>query len=121
MIPSPLCMLWLSTRRCWWLIFGTLLGRKEDGSLTFFRSFNDWKFDEILCLLNTIQGKQIIESQKDLMFFKETKNGNFSVKLLFKALDQFENVVFPYKFIWNSWVPSKVGFFWLGKPLGANF
>ena len=67
--------------------------------------------DEILYLLNTIQGKQIIENQEDLMFLKETKNGNFSVKLLFKAMDRFENVVFPYKFIWNSWVPTKVDFF----------
>ena len=55
------------------------------------------------------------------MFFKETKNGNFSVKLLFKAMDRSENVVFPYKLIWNSWVPMKVGFFLLGKPLGAKF
>ena len=45
------------------------------------------------------------------MFFKETKNGNFSMKLLFKAMDQSENIVFPYKLIWNSWVPMKVGFF----------
>ena len=45
------------------------------------------------------------------MFFKETKNGNFSVTLLFKAMDRYENVVFPYKFIWNSWVPTKVDFF----------
>ena len=66
-ILFPPCMLWLTTRRCWWLICGTLLGRKED------RSFNDWELDEMLSLLNTIQGKQIIESQEDLMFFKETK------------------------------------------------
>ena len=30
---SPPCKLWLTTRRCWWPICGTLLGRKEDGSL----------------------------------------------------------------------------------------
>ena len=29
-IPSLLYMLWLSTRRRWWLIYGTLLGRKKD-------------------------------------------------------------------------------------------
>ena len=86
--------------------------REEGGWIPhFIRSFNDWELDEILCLLNTIQGKQIIESQEDLMFCKETKDGNFSVKLLFKALDRSENVVFLHKFIWNSWVPTKVGFF----------
>ena len=86
---------------------------REEGGWTpcFIRSFNDWELDEIFSLLNTIQGKKIIENQEDLMFFKETKNGIFSVKLLFKAMDRSENVVFPYKFIWNSWVPTKVGFF----------
>ena len=74
--------------------------REEGGWIPcFIRSFNDWELDEILCLLNTIQGKQIIESQEDLMFCKETKDGNISVKLLFKALDQFENVVFPQQFL----------------------
>ena len=43
----------------------------------FIRSFNDWELDEILSLLNIIQGKQIIVSQEDLMFFKEIKNGIF--------------------------------------------
>ena len=86
--------------------------REEGGWIPrFIRSFNDWELDEILCLLNIVQGKQIIESQEDLMFFKETKDGNFSVKILFKALDRSKNVVFPRKFIWNSWVPTKVGFF----------
>ena len=32
-ILFPPCMLWLTTRRCWWLICGTLLRRKEDRSL----------------------------------------------------------------------------------------
>ena len=45
------------------------------------------------------------------MLLKETKDESFSVKLLFKALAQSENVVFPHEFIWNSWVPTKVGFF----------
>ena len=91
--------------------------KKERGWFPrFIRSFNDWELDEILCLLNIIQGKQIIENQEDLMFFKENKDGNFSMKLLFKALDRSENVVFPHKFIWNSWVITKVGFFaWEGS------
>ena len=36
--------------------------REEGGWIPrFIRSFNDWELDEILSLLNTIQGKQIIE------------------------------------------------------------
>ena len=96
---------------------------KEEGGWIprFIRSFNDWELEEIISLLNTIQGKQIIESQEDLVFLKETKNGNFSVKLLFKAMDRYENVVFPYKFIWNSWGPTKVGFFCLRSLLGQSY
>ena len=33
------------------------------------------------------------------------------MKLLFKDMDRFGNVVLRYKLIWNSWVPTKVGFF----------
>ena len=52
---------------------------REEGGWTphFIRSFSDWELDEILSLLNTIQGKQIIENQEYLMFFKEIKNGIF--------------------------------------------
>ena len=52
---------------------------RDEGGLVrrYIRSFNDWELDEILSLLNTIQGKQIIESQEDLMFFKEKKMGIF--------------------------------------------
>ena len=39
------------------------------------------------------------------------------MKLLFKAMDRSKNVMFPYKLIWNSWVPTKVGFFAWGKVL----
>ena len=56
------------------------------------------------------------------MFLKETRDESFSVKLLFKVLAQYENVVFPHKFIWNSWVSTKVVFFFLlGKPFGTKF
>ena len=35
----------------------------------------------------------------------------FSVKLLFKALVRSDDIVFPHTIIWNSRVPTKVGFF----------
>ena len=40
--------------------------REEGGWIPrFIRSFIDWELDEILSLLNTIQGKQIIKNQED--------------------------------------------------------
>ena len=67
--------------------------------------------EEIFCLLNTIQGKRIIDSQDDLMILKEKRDGPFAVKLLFKTLVRTVDVVFPHKFIWNFRVRTKVGFF----------
>ena len=34
------------------------------------RPFNDWEIEEIICLLQTIQGKRVIDSQDDLMFLR---------------------------------------------------
>ena len=70
----------------------------EEGGWTprFARPFNDWKLEEILCLLNTIQGERIFDSQDDLMILKETRDGCFSVKLLFKALVRLDDIVFPH-------------------------
>ena len=38
----------------------------------------------------------MISSQDDLMIFKDPKDGRFSVKILFKTLDQVDEVAFPY-------------------------
>ena len=45
---------------------------------------------------------------------------NFSVKLLYKVVVGSNSVAFPHQLIWSNWVPSKVGFFLLGKILGAK-
>ena len=121
MTISLLCLLWLPTKRLRWLICGTFLYHSREGGWTprFARPFNDWELEEILCLLNTIQGKRIFDGQDDLMILKETRDGRFLVKLLFKALVRSNDIVFPHKFIWHSWVLTKVGFFLLGKPLGG--
>ena len=119
-ILSPLYMFWLTTRKRWWLICGTLL-REEGGWIPrFIRSFNDWELEEIISLLNTIQGKQIIESQEYLVFLKETKNGNFSVKLLFKALIDLKMLCSLISSFGVLGVPRKWVFL-LGKPIGAKF
>ena len=56
------------------------------GGLLALVPFNDWELEEILCLLNTIQGKRIFDSKDYLMILKETRDDCFSVKLIFKAL-----------------------------------
>ena len=74
--------------------------------------------EKILCLFQTIQGKRVIDSHDDLMIFKEKRDGHFSMKLIFKALVQLDVVVCPHRFIWNTWVSTKVSFFFC---LGASW
>ena len=42
------------------------------------------------------------------------------MKLLFKVLAWSENVVFLPKFIWNSWVLTKMGFSFLWEACGGK-
>ena len=53
----------------------------------------------------------MISSQGDLMILMGVGDGRFSMRHLFKMLDRAEDVVFLHQFIWNTWVPTKVGFF----------
>ena len=45
---------------------------------------------------------------------------NFSVKLLYKVVVGSNSVAFPHQLIWSNWVPTKVGFFCLGRFLGQS-
>ena len=51
---------------------------------------------------------------------KETDDWIFSVKFLYNALDSRSAVQFPKSIIWCPCVPTKVGFFLLGKSLGVR-
>ena len=40
---------------------------------------------------------------------------------MYKLLSVSSDATFPFRSIWNPCVPSKVGFFLLGKPLRDRF
>ncbi|RVW95824.1 50S ribosomal protein L21, mitochondrial [Vitis vinifera] len=77
----------------------------------FLRPFNDWEVEEVESFLLIIQGKRLNADLEDRMVWKETKDGIFSVKSCFNSLDHSSAVPFPWRIIWSSFVPSKVGFF----------
>ena len=54
------------------------------------------------------------------MLWNDSKNGIFSVKSLYNTLDSSGAVPFPWRIIWSPCVPTKVGFFLLGKLLGGR-
>ena len=64
--------------------------------------------------------KRIIDMEH---LFWTGQNGKFSVKALYSTLESESTIPFPASVIWNSWVPSKLGFFRMGGFLGkgANF
>ena len=98
----------------------------EEGgwSPRFSRPFNDWEVEEVERFLFAIQGKRMVTNVEDRVLWKETKDGKFSIKSLYSALELGSTVSFPKSIIWSSCVPSKVGFFFflflLGKLLGVR-
>ena len=51
---------------------------------------------------------------EDEVIWTKAKDGRFSVKSLYKDLDQERREEFPANIIWNSLVPPRVSFFCLG-------
>ena len=95
------------------------LGRGWCWSPRFSRSFNNWELEDVQFFLHVIQGKRVISNQEDLLLMKDVKDGRFSVKLFYMHLVPAQDSPFPLCFVWNPWVPSKVGFL-LGKLLGVE-
>ena len=95
---------------------------KNDGQLVpcFSSPFNDWEVEEVQRFLQVIQVKRVHPNQEDLMLLKETKDGRFSMKRFYGVLDHSVAVLFSHSIIWNSWIPTKVGFFYLESFLGES-
>ena len=85
----------------------------EDGgwSPCFSKPFNDWEVEEVQSLLHAIQVKRVHSNQEDMMLLKETKDGRFSAKCFYGVFDCSVAVLFSHSIIWNTWIPTKVGFF----------
>lgn len=54
-----------------------------------------------LGLLLAIQSKKIIPSHEDELLLKEVKDDRFSMKLVYRVLDQSPTMIFPFGTIWN--------------------
>ena len=80
--------------------------------------------DEVENLFLCLSGKRVIVDEEDRVSWVESKDGNFSVKSLYKAFELDSTRCFPMKIIWNSSVQPKVSLFaweasW-GKVLTLN-
>ena len=60
-----------------------------------------------------LQGWRVYSDVEDRVVWTKSKDGRFSVKSLYKALEPERQGDFPARVIWNSLVPSRVSFFCL--------
>ena len=61
--------------------------------------------------LFSLQGKRVVINLEDGLWWKEAKDGNFSVKSFYSALEGSSTVLFLKNIIWSPGVPTKVSFF----------
>ena len=87
---------------------------------TSFRPFNNWEMDDVESLLCRIGGRRVIEGVEDKVRWSSSKNGLFSVKSLYKALEQRMPSSFPWKCIWKTCVQPKLVSL-RGRQCGARF
>ena len=58
--------------------------------------------DEVENLLGQLCGERVLLDEEDRVRWLVSKDGNFSVKSLYKVLKLDSSVCFPMKIIWNS-------------------
>ena len=80
-------------------------------SPTFLRPLNDWEIEEPVRFLHTLHEVIYCPSGEDKLLLKNDKEKGFSVKSMYKGFDPSPAIDFPYRLIWNSVVPPKIGVF----------
>ena len=78
--------------------------------LRFLRDFNDWELDMVGNLLLALRGHRIT-MEEDSVFWKEERNGQFSVKKAYSLLVSPIAAVFPKSNVWVDRVLTKIAFF----------
>ncbi|RVW81102.1 putative ribonuclease H protein [Vitis vinifera] len=73
----------------------------------FSKRINDWEVIEVERLLLRLQGRRVYSDVEDEVIWTKAKDGRFSVKSLYKDLDQERREEFPANIIWNSLVPPR--------------
>ena len=82
----------------------------------FLRPFNDWELKEVNKFLLCLRRKIVQPNVEDKVIWGEEKNGQFSVKSLFKELDTATH--FPANMIWQSMMQPRICFFALEAAWG---
>ena len=72
-------------------------------SLSFIRSFNDWKLMEVENFLHNIQPMKVISNKEDELILKGNKTDIYSVNLMYEVLNRHVSLPLPFPalFIWS--------------------
>ena len=73
--------------------------------------FNDWEMDVVEGLLRKLHPLVLNRDVKDVLSWKNRKNGSFSVRSPYRCLTKASSDPFPWSTIWRSWAPMMVRFF----------
>ncbi|RVW79726.1 hypothetical protein CK203_042340 [Vitis vinifera] len=89
---------------------------KEDGvggswGLRFNRHLNDWEMGEVESLLSELHPLTIRRGVDDLLWWRDNKNGTFSVKSFYNSFSRAIRTPFSARIIWTPWVPIRASFF----------
>ena len=124
---EPLCMSFPSlyalalSKEAWVADFWDDTRGMRHWTLHFTRHFNDWELDIIETFFSMLRGNLVRRDDNNKVVWKDDKKGLLSVKSFYEVLDVGRLVIFPKNIIWNSWIPSKVNFFFHGKLVGEEF
>ena len=64
-----------------------ILGSKGGWNFSFRRHFHDWELEEVQGFLCPVNSKSINPNLNDRLWWKEAKNGSFSIKTYFDMLE----------------------------------
>ena len=81
----------------------------------FTRLPNAWEVEDVGRLLSRLYKKKVVMVRDDTVRWMEGKNGAFSVKSIYKALEIRPPLSFLVKMVWGSCVQPNLHFFFLGE------
>ena len=78
---------------------------------TFIRALNDWEIEEMTRFFQILHDQQFRPTGVDKLTLQNVKDRGFSVKSMYKGVEDSPPFVFPHRIVWNSVVPPKIGVF----------
>ena len=88
-------------------------GSEESGCWNppFLRHFNDWELKEVEGLFRNLNPLMVRREVEDVLSYKESKDGIFSIRSLYSSFTRAFSDPFPWGLIRRSWAPMRVSFF----------